>query len=63
MFKNCMQCEENAVILMKASKIVRNDILSSNGFTFDVSFKQGCQQDSVPTTLKLLVTIRSTQKS
>lgn len=57
MLKNSMQCQENAVILMKAARIVRDDILSSNGFTFNASFQQGCQQDSVPTTLKLLVTM------
>ena len=34
-----------------------NDILSSNGFNFNASFPQGCQQDSVPMTLKLLVTM------
>ena len=55
--KNSMQCEDNAVILIKVAKIVRNDILSLNGLNFDAYFQQGCQQDSVPTTLKLLVTM------
>ena len=47
--KNSMQSLENVVILMKAAKIVRNDILSLNEFTFYVSFLQGCQQDLLPT--------------
>lgn len=31
-------------VLKKAARIVRNDIFSSNGFSFNGSFPQGCQQ-------------------
>ena len=49
--------QEDMFILMKAARIVRNDIFSSNGFNFNASFSQTCQKESLPMTLKLLVTM------
>ena len=49
--------EEDALILMKAARIVRTDILQSNGFHFNGSFPSNCQQESLPTTLKSLITM------
>ena len=49
--------EEDALILAKVARIVREDIFSSNGFNFDASFPPDCQQKFVPTSLKSLVTM------
>ncbi len=49
--------QEDMFILMKAARIVRNDIFSFNGFNFNASFPQACQKGSLPMTLKLLVTM------
>ena len=60
MLKTSMECsnhQEDALILMKAAKIVRNEIFSSNGFSFNASFPHGCQQKSVPPSLKMLVNL------
>lgn len=59
MLKQALKCdyEEDALILAKAAKIVRGDIFDSNGFKFNASFPSECQQDSVPTYLKSLVTM------
>ncbi len=59
LLKKSMEChyQENALILMKAARIVRNDIFSSNGFSFNASFPPECQKESVPASLKLLVTL------
>ncbi|XP_014665401.1 PREDICTED: adenylate cyclase type 2-like [Priapulus caudatus] len=46
--------EDEAMILAKAAKIVRNDIFHSNGFKFNASFTSDCQQNSVPINLKTL---------
>ncbi len=50
--------EDDALVLSKAAKIVREDILNSNGFQFIGSFFPNCQQDSVPTNLSFYVTKR-----
>ena len=60
MLKTSVECsnhQEDALILMKAAKIVRIEIFSSYGFNFDGSFLCGCQQQSVPTSLKMLVNL------
>ena len=59
MLKTSMQSsdKEDALILAKAAKIVRKEIFASTGFTFNASFPQGCQQESVPTKLKSLVNL------
>ena len=59
MLKQALKCdyEGDTVILAKASKIVWDDIVDSNGFNFNASFPSECQQDSVPTNLKSLVAI------
>ena len=59
MLKQAFKCdyEGDALILAKAARIVREDMISSkaSGFTFNASFPTECQQNSVPTTLKSLV--------
>jgi len=49
--------EDDALILSKAAKIVRKAILESSSFEFDGSFPPNCQQNSVPTNLKCLVSM------
>ena len=49
--------DEDASILAKASSIVRRDIFQAPGFKFDGSFPSGCQQDFLPTSLKMLVSM------
>ena len=51
-----MNCdhEGDAAILAKAAKIVRNEISQRTGFHFDASFPASCQEQSVPSTLKML---------
>ena len=51
----CADNQENAVIVMKAARIGRQEIFEGRGFNFNGSFPHGCQQESVPTALKLLV--------
>ena len=48
-----------AVILAKAIKIVRKEIIGHKSFHFDGKFPIGCQQASVPSTLKTLVCLCS----
>ena len=48
---------EDALILSKAAMIVRNDILGHKGFKFTGSFQQNCQEDSLPSSLRLLVSL------
>ena len=57
MLKETMNCdhEGDAAILAKAAKIVRNEISQRTGFHFDASFPTSCQEQSVPSTLKMLV--------
>ena len=49
--------EAEMVLLAKAAKIVRKDITSYKGFSFDGKFPPGCQQESVPSCLKTLVSM------
>lgn len=49
--------EGDASILAKAAKIIREDIFKSEGFHFDATFPPKCQEDSIPTTLKMLVSM------
>ena len=49
--------EGNAFILAKAAKIIREDIFKFEGFHFDETFPRNCQGDSIPTTLKMLVSM------
>jgi hypothetical protein len=57
--KQTMACnyEGDALLLFKIAKIVRKDIASYKGFSFDGKFSSGCQQQSVPSTLKTLVSM------
>ena len=59
MLKQAMKCdhEGDALILMKAARIVCEDIFKSKGFNFNGSFPSDCRQESLPTTLKSLVTM------
>ena len=49
--------KEDALILAKAASIVRKDIFSHDGFQFSGSFQQNCQEDSLPSSLKSLVSL------
>lgn len=50
--------EDDALILAKAAKIIRRDILNyPDSFQFTGSFPQKCQEKSVPTNLKYLVSM------
>ena len=44
--------EDDAIILAKAAKVIREDILNSNIAKFNGSFGVDCQQQSVPTNVK-----------
>ncbi len=57
MLKQAIACdyEGDALVLAKAAKIVRREIVSYKGFHFDGKFSSGCQQESVPSTLKTRV--------
>ena len=44
-------------ILAKAAKVIRNDISSHKGFTFNGYFPKDCQKDSVPTSLRSLISM------
>ena len=57
MLKEAMNCdhEGDAAILAKAAKIVRNEISQRTGFQFGVLFPASCQEQSVPSTLKMLI--------
>ena len=48
---------EDANILAKAAKIIRKDIFDHEGFRFTGSFTPNCQEDSVPASLKSLVSM------
>lgn len=54
---NTCDYEGDALILSKAAKIVRRDILDHEGFTFSGIFPAICQQGSVPAALKTLVSM------
>lgn len=47
--------EGDAIILVRAAKICQEDIFESERFHFDGSFPPICQEQSAPTTLKMLV--------
>lgn len=49
--------DEDALILAKAAKIIRHDIFSHTGFKFTGSFPAKCQENSLPSSLKSLVSM------
>ena len=59
MLKQTMNCdyEGDALILMKVARIIRVDILKSKGFNFNGSFPSNCQEESLPISLKSLVSM------
>ena len=59
MLKQAMKCdsEGDALVLAKAAKMIRRDIIGSKGFHFNGSFPLGCQQASVPTNLNSLISM------
>lgn len=50
-------CIADAEVLLKAAKIIRNYIFGYEGFTFNGSFPSKCQEESVPPSLKLFVSM------
>lgn len=48
---------EDALILSKAAAIIRNDMFNHTGFKFTGSFSEGCQESSVPASLKLILSM------
>ena len=48
---------EDVTVLAKAAKIVRDDIFNHDHFTFTGSFPPRCQEDSLPSSLKSLVSL------
>ena len=48
---------DDAAILAKAAKLVRKDMFSHKGFTFSGAFPLACQENSVPTSLKSLISM------
>ncbi|CAH1789289.1 unnamed protein product, partial [Owenia fusiformis] len=48
-------CDDDAIILAKAARIVRRDIKANRTYSFDDSFPEGCQNNVVPDTLTALV--------
>ena len=59
MLKQATACdyESEALLLAKAAKIIQKQIVTHKGFHFDGKFPSGCQQMSVPSTLKTLVSM------
>ena len=49
--------EKDAITLAKAAETVRQDIFKQNGFRFDASFPLECQDEPVPTSLIMLVSL------
>ena len=52
---NTCKYENDALILAKAAKIIRDDIANFNAFNFDGYFPPNCQQNSLPTNLKYFI--------
>ena len=48
---------EDVAILVKAATIVRNDIFNHDSFTFTGNFPPKCQENSLPSSLKSLVSL------
>ena len=48
---------EDVAILDKAATIIRNDIFNHDSFTFTGSFPPKCQENSLPSSLKSLVSL------
>ena len=48
---------EDAIILVKAATIIRTDIFNHNGFKFTGYFPPNCQGNSLPSSLKLLISL------
>ncbi|KAJ8353418.1 hypothetical protein SKAU_G00209850 [Synaphobranchus kaupii] len=49
--------DKDALILAKAAKIIRNDIINHSGFQFTGSFPEKCQENALPSSLKSLVSM------
>ena len=49
--------DEDALILAKAVKIIRNDIFNHTGFKITGSFPERCQETSLPSNLKSLISM------
>ena len=60
MFKDALKTRdfsEDALILVKAATLLKKDILSHQGFKFTGCFPAQCQEDSIPSSLKSLVSM------
>uniref|UniRef100_UPI00358E26DF uncharacterized protein isoform X2 n=1 Tax=Myxine glutinosa TaxID=7769 RepID=UPI00358E26DF len=59
MLNQAMNCdyESDIMALAKAAKIIRQEIFTSERHPFDGSFTSDCEEKSVPTSLKLLVSM------
>ena len=48
---------DDTAVLAKAAKIVRRDMFSHKGFSFSGTFPLGCQEISLPASLKSLISM------
>ena len=48
---------EDATILAKSAKIIRNDIFTNECLKFNGSFSSNCQENSLPSSLKFLISV------
>ena len=48
---------ENAQILTKAASIIRKDIFNHDAFKFEGSFPENCEETSLPSSLKTLISL------
>ena len=48
---------EDAQIFAKAASIIRKDIINHDAFKFEGSFPENCQETSLPSSLKTLISL------
>ena len=53
----CRDFDEDALNLAKVAKIIRKDILNHENFKFTGTFPPACQEQSIPSSLKYLLTM------
>ena len=51
------QFSEDVLILTKAAEVIRNDIFNHEHFEFSGSFSLNCQENSLPSSLKTLISL------
>ena len=57
LFKDFRDFDSEALLLSKISKMIRKEMFEWNGFSFSGTFSSNCQNESVPTMLKSLVSM------